>query len=70
MSLKDERRALEEKTTPIECVNEIIECLESLYTRDGGQRIAAELIPYAGHISIALRQAKLLKTKLYTRESE
>ena len=65
MSLKDEWKALEERTTPIECVNEIIECLESLYTREGGQRIAKELMPYAGYISIALRQAKLLKIKIY-----
>lgn len=68
MSNVNERmKQIEEESTPIECVEDIIECLESLYTvelNNGVKRLPKELIDFSGFISIALKQARLLKTKL------
>lgn len=57
-------RQLEEEMTPGECVDEIINALECLYIEQDGIKLPNELSKYAGYISVALRQAKLLKTKL------
>lgn len=64
MSYKEEKAKLEDKITPLECVNEIIECLESLYCEDEGKRLPKELYKYGGTISVAHSEALLLKKKL------
>lgn len=67
MSLKEELEKIRQITTPQECVDTIINCLEDLYcneTDTGLKRLPKELWDYSGLISLALDQAKLLKIKL------
>lgn len=63
-SYRDEIKELEDKATPMECVDEIIECLESLYSESDGIRLPQELYKYGGVINVAHSEALLLKKKL------
>lgn len=65
--IRDSIKVLEEKQTPLECVNEIVECLDALYTEElsyGLKKLPEDLSKYSGYISIAYKQAKLLQSKL------
>lgn len=64
---KDVLKEAEEKLTPIEVINEIIDCISSLYSgkvSEGVTKLPKELSEYAGYIGVILNQAELLKTKL------
>ena len=64
---KEELKKAEEKVKPIELINEIIDCINSLYSEDLGKgvtKLPKKLSQYAGCIGVALNQAELLKTKL------
>lgn len=64
---RDELKKGEDKLSPIEVVNEIIDCISSLYAEkvsEGVTKLPRKLSEYAGFIGVALYQAKLLKTKL------
>lgn len=63
-TIKEIMKENEDKMTPMECIDEVISCLEMLYCEENNTRLAKELSNFSGVISVAYKEAKLLKTKL------
>lgn len=67
MSMRERLDEINKDMTKIEHIDEIIECLNSLYcveTSKGIYRLPHELSKYSCYIGIALSEAKSLKEKL------
>ena len=60
----DQQKKIYDEMTPMECIDEVIFSLQMFYCEDNNTRLPSELHKFAGSISIAYKQAKLLKSKL------